>query len=363
MKTLLASTAIALGCVGMSHAASHEMAGQLFVERVETQALRASDLMGKRIYASGTEIDPSAGLSDDWNDIGAVEDVILGDAGGIDMIVTEIGGFLGLGEREVALDLDQVTLVPSPEAAGGFVLVLQGTRSEIENAPAFDDDFPSGRTAAVRAIGNEGSGMTTMDSPNIETVTAGGSTERLSDGLAEGVGTDTRPLDDGTVVNNPQTPATAVIADGEVEAEAPSTDMIDSGGDAAGSDGNAAQDDASGPQTFIPGLEFAKTAPMIEREGYSPLMQNTLRLPELAGVPVFDTNDTAIGDISYAFVPGTRDSEQAVVVVSIGGFLGIGDHEVAMRAESMTFVDGPDGIVAYVDATREELETLPEYEG
>ncbi len=64
--------------------------------------------------------------------IGDIEDV-LGDANGMPAAVTvEVGGFLGMGEREVILQLDAI-------AVAGLRLTLDATREQIEALPEWDD--------------------------------------------------------------------------------------------------------------------------------------------------------------------------------------------------------------------------------
>jgi sporulation protein YlmC with PRC-barrel domain len=65
-------------------------------------------------------------------EIGEVYDV-LGDAAGQPAAVTiEVGGFLGIGEREVVIGLDEIDVV-------GLRLTLNRTREQIEALPAWTD--------------------------------------------------------------------------------------------------------------------------------------------------------------------------------------------------------------------------------
>ena len=65
-------------------------------------------------------------------DIGEVEEVLL-DAGGQPAAVSvEVGGFLGMGEREVVLGLDQLELMDDH-------LVTSADKATIEALPDWDD--------------------------------------------------------------------------------------------------------------------------------------------------------------------------------------------------------------------------------
>lgn len=65
-------------------------------------------------------------------EIGDIDDV-LGDANGRPAAVTlEVGGFLGMGEREVVIALDEMEVV-------GLRLTLDRTREQIEALPEWAD--------------------------------------------------------------------------------------------------------------------------------------------------------------------------------------------------------------------------------
>ena len=59
-----------------------------------------------------------------------------------------------------------------------------------------------------------------------------------------------------------------------------------------------------------------------------------------------------------------RSGEVEYFVLDIGGFLGIGAHTVALGMDEVSVLhDGGDDLRVYVDATREQLEQMPEYQG
>ncbi|MBJ6128436.1 PRC-barrel domain-containing protein [Microvirga splendida] len=71
-----------------------------FITRREPGVLRISDLLGKRVHS----------LHDD--DLGEVEDVLVNQNGRIVALVIEVGGFLGMGEREVAVPPSAIRINP-----------------------------------------------------------------------------------------------------------------------------------------------------------------------------------------------------------------------------------------------------------
>ena len=64
--------------------------------------------------------------------IGTIDDVIVSDDGQIQAFVIGVGGFLGMGEKDVIIDLDQLT-------QDGDHLKVNMTKEQIGALPDFDD--------------------------------------------------------------------------------------------------------------------------------------------------------------------------------------------------------------------------------
>lgn len=85
-----------------------------------------------------------------------------------------------------------------------------------------------------------------------------------------------------------------------------------------------------------------------------------LRASKLIGTPVRNTGGETVGDINDVVI-GT-DGKVAAVVVGVGGFLGIGERQVAVRFDSMQIGRGSDQrTTATVKATKESLKKAPEW--
>ena len=80
---------------------------------------------------------------------------------------------------------------------------------------------------------------------------------------------------------------------------------------------------------------------------------------KLVGATVYDNKQNTIGKIEdLVIVQGKAISG---VIVSVGGFLGIGDSYVLVNPDSFA-VSVQDGTVkAYLDATKEQLQNAPKY--
>jgi uncharacterized protein YrrD len=69
----------------------------------------------------------------DGESIGEVEDVLIDSTGRVVAVSVEAGGFLGMGDRDVIMQLDSLEL-----QGDEFATTL--TREEVEALPDWDDD-------------------------------------------------------------------------------------------------------------------------------------------------------------------------------------------------------------------------------
>jgi hypothetical protein len=86
----------------------------------------ATAYIGKSVYSSE---DPES------ENIGDINDLILSEDGSITHAVVGVGGFLGIGEKNVAVPFDELKLV---ERDGDIRFVYASTREQLEAAPALD---------------------------------------------------------------------------------------------------------------------------------------------------------------------------------------------------------------------------------
>lgn len=98
------------------------VAGQIFEQSADT--FLASSLLGTRVQSA------------DGDGIGEVNDMVLGADGSVEGVVVGVGGFLGIGEKDVAVQFDAIQIEQDAET-GELTFVLNSTRDELEAAPAF----------------------------------------------------------------------------------------------------------------------------------------------------------------------------------------------------------------------------------
>jgi hypothetical protein len=83
-----------------------------------------------------------------------------------------------------------------------------------------------------------------------------------------------------------------------------------------------------------------------------------MRASKLIGTPVVNAANETIGDVNEVVV--SQDGKVAAIIVGVGGFLGMGEHEVAMNYTGLKFAKDASGrIVINVNATKDQLKTAP----
>jgi sporulation protein YlmC with PRC-barrel domain len=147
IRKLLATTAIVTVMAGGAYAAEAPMnseqpmqtdaSADRFTPNLSDAAL-ASQIMGETIYTS---------TADDAEAIGEVNDLIVANDGSIESVVVAVGGFLGVGEKTVAVKYQDLELTAEDDGTQYFV--LNTSKEELENAPEFDAQ------AAVAPAGND----------------------------------------------------------------------------------------------------------------------------------------------------------------------------------------------------------------
>ena len=82
--------------------------------------------------------------------IGKVSDLVVTDDGRVNAVVVGVGGFLGIGEKRVALAWDSIKLT---EQDGGRVILVSATREQLEGMPTYEtlEDAAGGSRCGRRA--------------------------------------------------------------------------------------------------------------------------------------------------------------------------------------------------------------------
>ncbi|WP_348632960.1 PRC-barrel domain-containing protein [Mesorhizobium sp. M00.F.Ca.ET.216.01.1.1] len=116
----------ALCTVGAYAEDKTKSASQAAVVAPVTDGSLVSKIMGAAVYDS---------TADDATKIGDVNDIVLDKDGKAKLIVIGVGGFLGVGEKNVAYDFSKIEWV---NKKGERWLVAKTTKEELQAQPNFD---------------------------------------------------------------------------------------------------------------------------------------------------------------------------------------------------------------------------------
>jgi sporulation protein YlmC with PRC-barrel domain len=84
------------------------------------------------------------------------------------------------------------------------------------------------------------------------------------------------------------------------------------------------------------------------------------RASKLIGTKVVNSANETIGDINEIVI--SKDGKVAAVIVGVGGFLGMGEREVAVSFESLRMnTDSSGNLILAVNATKDTLKSAPEW--
>jgi sporulation protein YlmC with PRC-barrel domain len=114
--------------------------------KVQSADMRASKLIGADVYNLNNE------------NIGEVSDLILDNGKNVKAVVLSVGGFLGIGDRNVAVEPAAVVLREQND--GSPRLVVNTTKEDLKGAPAFNfADVDKAGSGATTGSTNDSSNM------------------------------------------------------------------------------------------------------------------------------------------------------------------------------------------------------------
>ncbi|RUZ32275.1 PRC-barrel domain containing protein [Mesorhizobium sp. M7A.F.Ca.CA.001.04.1.1] len=239
----------------------------------------ATNIIGENVYN---------GTGDDAQNIGDVNDIVLTKDGKAQYLVIGVGGFLGLGAKNVTYDFSKAQWA---EKNGDRWLVAQTTKEELQAQPDFN-----------RKAYDPAPATTASNAP--------------------------------AAVAPAAAPA-AAPSDKTAQAPAPTTP------------------DASAP-------DQTKTA-AIDKSTLTEMPVGEMRADDLKGTTVYGANDAKVGEIGDVVL--APDKKADAVIVDVGGFLGIGEKEVAVGMDNLKFMtDKAGNKYLYTTFTKEQLEAQTAYD-
>lgn len=94
-----------------------------FLSQQEDGQVLASNIMGQTVYDGSGD------------NLGSVNDIVLDQDGKMTAVVIGVGGFLGIGQKNVAVAMDAIDELTDEN--GALKLTLNASKDEIDQAPAF----------------------------------------------------------------------------------------------------------------------------------------------------------------------------------------------------------------------------------
>ena len=252
----------------------------------------ASNLIGETVYN---------GTGDDAEKIGDVNELVIGKEGNVESIIIGVGGFLGIGEKNVAMDY---TKIKWAEKDGDRWIVVAATKDELNALPTFDRRAYDVQPAPAAAT--------------------------------------------DTTAPAPAAPATA---------EAPATADQPATAEAPAVKGDKPTAESTSPAATT---DETKTA-AIDKSQLTEIPAGEIRSEELVGTTVYGANNENVGEIGDVVL--STDGKVDSIIIDVGGFLGIGEKEVAVGMDNLVFMTDKDGNrYLYTKFTKEQLDAAAAYD-
>lgn len=174
MKRILSTSALTiLMASGAAHAQQATEPSQIFADVPnDPSMLLGTDYIGQTVYSTlGSDAqapaqeataageapvegevaaDPNATATGESvataqpQSVGQISDIIMTQDGQLEYVVLGVGGFLGIGEQNVAVNFDALSVEADPQNEGEYMIMISATKEQIENAPEFDPALVEG---------------------------------------------------------------------------------------------------------------------------------------------------------------------------------------------------------------------------
>lgn len=111
------------------------------------------------------------------------------------------------------------------------------------------------------------------------------------------------------------------------------------------------------PATTVPSTAPTTASPSSAAQWYS-IQADDMRASRLMGSTVRNNAGESVGDVNEIVID--KSGKVAAVIVGVGGFLGIGEREVALSySQIQSRVDGSGNLVITTNVTRDQLKSAP----
>ncbi len=270
--------------------------------------------------ASAMQVDRLVGKTvenPNGDNVGDIESVYVKPDGQVDSVILGVGGFLGIGEREVAIKWSELNV-----SADGDRITTSMTKEQLKALPQYEyrDKTYRGKVFSDTGV----------------------------------MRTDRKPADMATVpANRPGQPAGTMAPDASTRADSARTPG-----------GTTTMDKTAMDKDRMDRDRTATTdRPMRVAEPKGWTKTGEMSGDALIGASVKNAAGETVGDIKDIHL--NRDGTVKAVVVGVGGFLGMGERDVLMNWDQIQVTrDDANGgdLVIRTEASKESLKSMPEYQ-
>lgn len=331
---------------------------------IKAEGNLASNVIGKAVYN---------GTGEDAKKIGSVNDLVLSPDGQVQALVIGVGGFLGIGQKDVAIEYN---LAKWEERDNDRWLVVETTAEALKAQPEFDKQAyqpmpadanvaetkpASAEDLAKAPVAQEPAGDTasTAQQPAASTSTDQTAQAPAASGTAtqdQTAATEQKPADQAASTDQTaQAPAASTGTASQDQTAAADQKPAD-GQAASGTDQQAAQ----APAADSSATDSTQTA-AIDRSTLKDQPTDQIRADDFVGTTVYGADDAKVGEVGDVVL--SKDGKVDAVLVDVGGFLGMGEKEVALGMDNLHFMTDENGkLYLYTSLTKDALEAQPAYE-
>ncbi len=373
---------------------------------VKADGQLVSNIIGESVYN---------GTGDNAENIGKVTDVVFDKDGQTKSVVIGVGGFLGVGTKNVAFDYGKLQWA---EKNGDRWLVAQTSKDELTAQPAFDDAPYKPVPAPATATGTATDTTTAPADTTAQTAPAPAPAQPapiaegqlasmiMSEKVYNGTGEDAQNIGSvNDIVLSKEGAAKSLVIgvggflglgqkniafdynkaqpverDGErwlvVEASKEQLqELPDFDRKAYDPAPAAAAAGADTPPAVTPTTDAAHntaaddqatqadqtSTAAIDKSTLTELPADKISADNLIGTGVYGADDAKVGKIGDVVL--SADNKVDAVVIDVGGFLGMGSKPVAIGMDNLKFMTDKNGSnYLYTNFTKDELEAQPAYD-
>jgi sporulation protein YlmC with PRC-barrel domain len=343
---------------------------------IKAEGNLATNVIGKAVYN---------GTGDDAQKIGSVNDLVISPDGQIQALVIGVGGFLGIGQKDVAIEydlakweerdndrwivvettadalkaqqeFDRQAYEPMP-ADADVAETKPATAEDLAKAPAPEENADETASTEQQPAGGMAAAPTDESSDQAAATDEQSSTDQMAAAPAD------QSSDQAAATDEQSSTDQMAAAPADQSGSAESTDQQTA--QAPASDENAASDDQQQTAQAPASDESASTdqtqTAAIDRSTLKEQATDQIRAEDFVGTTVYGANDENVGEIGDVIL--SEDGKVDAVLVDVGGFLGIGEKEVALGMDNLQFMTDENGkLYLYTNLSKEQLEAQQAYD-